>query len=238
MLDRRPPMTLPENSSILLDLNEEEWCRFLGEIAHKMKNQIGGIHGFCSLLEKDLEDHDTDRRLAVKAQEGILQLNSLLTLFMKIFHRVEPQPGTVDLAALLKETLHRFARREAGERAPVLIAPERPLKARLDPEWLREWTWQALIFTSGVSQKTETLRLEELDGGRFQIGLEFVLARDVHPVNRAERISELLLNAEPFELRLSLAIAARYSRLLGGRLEYGAPAQTRRILTLHLNQGR
>jgi hypothetical protein len=230
-------MSLSEKSSIRLDLNEEEWCRFLGEIGHKMKNQIGGIHGFCSLLEKDLTEDDPNQRLAVKAQEGILQLNSLLTLFMKIFHSVEPQPGNIDLAALFKDTLHRFGCREPGAKAPVLIGPERPLQARLDPEWLKDWTWQALAFGSGISQKIESLRLEELDGGRFRIGLEFALARDGHSVNRAERIGELLLNAEPFELRLSLAIVARYSRLLGGKLEYSAPAQARRLLTLQLNQG-
>jgi len=238
MRDPGTVMALPEKSSILLDLNEEEWCRFLGEIAHKMKNQIGGIHGFCSLIEKDLAEEDPNRRLAAKAQEGILQLNSLLTLFMKIFHKVEPQPENVDLAALLKDTLHRFGGREKGAKATVLVAPARTLKARLDPDWLKEWSWQALVFASGMSQRIETLRLEESDGGRFRIGVEFILSRDGHSANRAEQVGDLLMKAEPFELRLSLAIAARYSRLLGGILEYGAPTQTRRVITLQLNQGR
>jgi hypothetical protein len=237
MHDRDAPMTPAENSSLLLGLNEEEWCRFLGEIAHKMKNKIGGVHGFCSLLEKDLDEEDPRRRLANKAQEGILQLNSLLTLYMKIFRQAEPQPADADISALLRDALLRHSSREAGRAPPALAAPERGLTARVDSDGLMEWTTQALEFADGISSKIEALRLDALDGGRCRIGLEFTLPRDGQQPNRSKRIGDLLLQAEPFELRLSLAVVVRTGRFLGGILEYGAPAPSRRLLTLQLNQG-
>jgi hypothetical protein len=227
-------MTPDGNSSILIGLNEAEWCRFLGEVAHKMKNKIGGIHGFCSLLEKDLGDEDPRLRLVHKAQEGILQLNSILTLYMEIFRQMELQPADTDVSALLRDALIRYSGRIP---APALTAPAQSLTARVDPDGLMEWTAQSLAFAGGVSSKLESLRLEAQDEGCFRIALEFTLPRDGQSANRSERLGDLLLNAEPFELRLSLAVVVRIGAALGGMLQYGAPSPSKRLLTLQLNQG-
>jgi signal transduction histidine kinase len=237
MHDRGAPMIPAENSSILLGLNEAEWCRFLGEAAHKMKNKIGGIHGFCSLLEKDLEEEDPRCRLVHKAQEAVLQLNYILTLYMRIFHQAELQPSDTDVSALLRDALLRYSGQASGRQAPALAAPEGSVTARVDPDGLMEWTVQALTFAAGVSSRIETLRLEARADGGLRIALEFALPREGQPANRSERIGELLLKAEPFELRLSLAVVVRTCVLLGGILEYGAPSPSKRLLTLQLNQG-
>jgi signal transduction histidine kinase len=227
--------------SILPDLNEEEWCRFLSEIAHKMKNKLGGIHGFSSLLEKDLEEEDPRRRLIMKAQEGILQLNALLILYMKIFTVVESQPEELDLVPLLSDAVSRFNGRAipgVPSRAPVPAAPDRPVLASSDRDLLMEWMIQALTFVTGVSEKIETIQLERLGDERILIGIAYALPRKSLPCNHSERIADLILNSEPFETRLSLAIAARIGRILGGTMENRALSTLRRLMTLQLSKGR
>lgn len=232
-------MAASGNNPNLLDLNEEEWCRFLSDIAHKMKNKLGGIHGFSALLEKDLDEEDPRKRLILKAQDGILQLNAILIQYMKIFSRIDPQPKDSDLAALLRDAILRFGsqRPPGGQaKAPVFAAPPKPVHAVLDQDLLMEWTVQALTFASGVSEKIESVQLEGFPDGRLRIGIAFTLTRNGLPANESERIPELLLNAEPFESRLSLAIAARAGRILGGVTENRALSPAKRLMTLQLSQ--
>jgi len=228
-------------NSNLLDLNEEEWCRFLSEIAHKMKNKLGGIHGFSALLEKDLEEDDPRKRLILKAQDGILQLNTLLILTMKIFSKVEPQLKDADLVPLLRDAILRFeSQKRPGDpaKAPGLIAPDRPVYALLDHDLLMEWTVQVLAFASGVSEKIETVQLERLGDEQLRIGVAYTLSRNGLSANQSECVTDLLLNAEPFETRLFLAIAARVGRILGGITETRALSSSKRLMTLQLSKGR
>jgi len=142
---------------------------------------------------------------------------------------------------LLRDAILRFESQKppgVPAKAPVLIAADRPVYAFLDQDLLMEWTVQALAFASGVSEKIETVQLESLGDERLRVGVAYTLSRNGFSANQSESVTDLLLNAEPFETRLFLAIAARIGRILGGITETRALSSSKRLMTLQLSKGR
>jgi len=50
-----------------------------GNVAHELRNPIGGIGGFAALLERDLDVEDPRRKLVQKIIEGVARLNNIAT---------------------------------------------------------------------------------------------------------------------------------------------------------------
>jgi nitrogen-specific signal transduction histidine kinase len=55
----------------------------LHELAHDIRNPLGGIRGFAALLEKDLEDRPELQRMASYIIKGTDDLNMLITTILK-----------------------------------------------------------------------------------------------------------------------------------------------------------
>jgi hypothetical protein len=222
------------------ELNEEQLGTFLADIAHKMKNKLGGIHGFASLLEKDLPEEDSKLRLAQKVQDGILQLNTILIQFMKIFQQVDPQQKTIDLPRFLQDCILQANKENALlflAGAPPLSSSEASFMESVDPDCLREVIVQAMVFVASISGKIERIHFSMSGADTVQIGLDYILPKDTHTKNRSTQVAELILNAQPFESRLALAVAAKYCRTLKGNLEIRSPSNSRRMLLIQLKRG-
>ncbi len=50
-----------------------------GQVAHELRNPLGGIGGFAALLDRDLEREDPRRKLVQKIIEGVSRLNKTAT---------------------------------------------------------------------------------------------------------------------------------------------------------------
>ncbi len=50
-----------------------------GQVAHELRNPLGGIGGFAALLDRDLEREDQRRKLVQKIIEGVSRLNKTAT---------------------------------------------------------------------------------------------------------------------------------------------------------------
>lgn len=60
-----------------------ELKKILHELAHDIRNPLGGIRGFASLLEKDLADRPELQRMASYIIQGTDDLNGLITATLK-----------------------------------------------------------------------------------------------------------------------------------------------------------
>jgi hypothetical protein len=229
-----------DSNSCLFHLCEEEQTQFFAEIAHKMKNKLGGIHGFTALLEKDLSVGDPKQRLVKKIQDGILQLNSILIDFMKLFQKSEPQLKSVDIVPLLQDGWHCFwdEHSAAGQsEIPSFESLEGEVRVITDPELTEELFMHLCSFAWCFSKKIEKAHLDVQDPNSVQISLVYCLPQDTPPKCRTVDVHELILNAEPFEARLSLAIATKCQWLLNGTLVIHVLSHYRRRLTFQLNRG-
>lgn len=74
---------LTEIKSLQEELKRTERLKVLGQmsatVAHEIRNPLGGIEGFASLLERDLRGDDDKHRLVVNILDGSRSLNHIVT---------------------------------------------------------------------------------------------------------------------------------------------------------------
>lgn len=84
--------------------------RLMAEFAHEIKNPLGGIEGFASLLKKELEREPRLAKLADRVIDGVSTISSTINQFLELSLERQPQ----------KEK--KFSLREIAEQAAAEIS--------------------------------------------------------------------------------------------------------------------
>ncbi len=74
-------------------------------VAHEIRNPLGGIKGFASLLSRDLEDRPEQQQMANYIIEGTDNLNNLVTNVLNYSRPLKVEYEQVDLIHLCKDLL-------------------------------------------------------------------------------------------------------------------------------------
>jgi len=134
---------LTERLKLQEALRHQERMQDLGEgaaqIAHEIRNPLGGIRGFASLLARDLAGQSHLQEMALAILEGTKALESLVAKILHFARPVQVHPRTVDLGPLLKQ-LGRFVKVDPAFPASVKMAlhiPNAPVLAPVDSEALK-----------------------------------------------------------------------------------------------------
>lgn len=75
-------------------------------LAHEIRNPLGGIKGFAHLLQRDLEDKPTLKRLAGYIEKGVANLETTLTKVLNHYHHLHL--AKVDLVQLIEELIEHL----------------------------------------------------------------------------------------------------------------------------------
>lgn len=209
-----------KSHSVFWGLQDPLIRTFLGEVIHKIKNKLGGISGFVTLLERDMVmvTDSANARLFQKIQDGILQLNDFLISFMKLFQDHEISPAEFDLVQLLRSTWNEFEKIDTF--VPKLKNTQVelghfPLYIFSDAEQWREMVYQLFFFGGTVMTEVNALLLKPEDTNTIHIQL----------IGKGNVPNEALIGDEisqwmtcsyfPIEARLALFLATLYGHRLG-----------------------
>jgi PAS domain S-box-containing protein len=108
-------------------------------VAHEIRNPLGGIVGFASLLERDLDLGDPRRRLVKKIIEGVGSLNQIVTSLLEYARPMRPRFREIDLVHVVDQTTRIFEMDVHQEDSGITIlrnVPPDPVLCRADPEQL------------------------------------------------------------------------------------------------------
>ena len=108
-------------------------------VAHEIRNPLGGIRGYATLLYRDLAEQKNLQEMAGYVIEGTKSLESLVSMILSYARPVQIQPRSVELGAFLKQ-LGKFVRVDPAYPSNVKIEthiPIDPILAPIDPEALR-----------------------------------------------------------------------------------------------------
>ncbi len=117
----------------------------LGEIAatvaHEVRNPLGGIAGFASLLKRDLPEDHSGQRFVDKIIRGVENLNDSVTSLLTYAREISLSPREIELKSFLADivTYLRADTNHVGSRYQITtkLSPQ-DLHWRLDPEQFRQ----------------------------------------------------------------------------------------------------
>jgi len=76
-----------------------------GNVAHELRNPLGGIGGFAALLERDLDVDDPRRKLVQKIIEGVARLNNTATNLLVYTRPVRPKKRPENIVQIIEDVL-------------------------------------------------------------------------------------------------------------------------------------
>ncbi|MBN2288696.1 MAG: PAS domain S-box protein [Candidatus Glassbacteria bacterium] len=128
-----------------VEVNRSRTLSALGEmaanVAHEIRNPLGGIGGFAALLERDLDDDDPRRNLVKKIIEGVASLDKIVTNLLIYTRPIKPDLRWIDLTAYVDEVLS-FVEVELESQHPRIdVRREFPgcqVGVRIDPSLMQQ----------------------------------------------------------------------------------------------------
>ena len=132
-----------EKQRMLLVANRNDRLKELGEmaatVAHEIRNPLGGIRGYASLLYRDLEREKHLQEMASLIIEGTKSLEKFVTTVLHYARPVQILPQSVEMGHFLKQ-LVKFVKVDPACPPQIkwsLHIPDDPILAPIDPEAMK-----------------------------------------------------------------------------------------------------
>lgn len=131
-------------------------------VAHEIRNPLGGIKGFASLLKRDLQNEPRYVKMTEYIIEGTDTLNRLVTNVLNYSRPIQLEIKTIDLPILLQELKAHF---EADTQLSQSISIElestfQTLELKVDPQLIKCALLNLMVNAKqAMSEKGGTLRL-------------------------------------------------------------------------------
>ena len=204
--------------------------RFLTGMTHELRTPLHGIIGYAELLslEGGLNPAQSERVAAMMAAgEHLLgMINAVLDVSQIEADRLELHPDEIELSDFARICLDVVRPAAEAKGVALILAAEEPLRLVADPTRLRQvlinLLGNAIKFTPAGSIE---LRLRKIEDGDF-MRLEVADTGPGIPAQHRDKLFQTFerLNAKAVSgiegSGVGLALAARLTRLMGGRIGY------------------
>jgi signal transduction histidine kinase len=112
----------------------------LGEMAagmaHEIRNPLGGIQLYASLLSRDLADRPESRALVGKISGGVRRLESLVSQVLNFTGEIRIAAVPMDLASVVRDTLELVRQQQSAKQVTIDVRGPDALLVRADPALL------------------------------------------------------------------------------------------------------
>ncbi|MDE3046589.1 MAG: two-component sensor histidine kinase [Verrucomicrobiota bacterium] len=125
----------------------KELGEMAAQVAHEIRNPLGGIRGFATLLHRDLVHEPHLQEMAAQVIEGTKALEKLVTTVLQYTRPTHIVPQTLDLSFHIKQ-LAKFIKVDPAFPSNVklqLHLAEEPLLAPFDPNALKSALLNLLV---------------------------------------------------------------------------------------------
>ena len=108
----------------------------LGEMAagmaHEIRNPLGGIQLYASLLGKDVSDRPASLQLVNKISGGVKRLEALVSQVLQFAREIHASVGPADLAEIVEQTLDLTVQQRTVAGVSCQTSGPRPMPVRVD----------------------------------------------------------------------------------------------------------
>jgi signal transduction histidine kinase len=118
------------------ELSRRQRMAALGEMAagmaHEIRNPLGGIQLYASMLADDLREHPEALLLAHKISAGVKRLEGLVGQVLQFTREIQAHPGEADLAEIVDQAVELAADRIGPRGIECTTEGPRPMNVRVD----------------------------------------------------------------------------------------------------------
>lgn len=112
----------------------------LGEMAagmaHEIRNPLGGIQLYASMLARDLEDREDSLALVHKMKRGVKRLEEIVSQVLSFSREIRPNSLDTDLVALIHQTIELASPQMQNRSVRAVYEGPAMLVAQIDPTLL------------------------------------------------------------------------------------------------------
>lgn len=194
---------------------DEQLRLMLAQVAHEIRNPLGGLELFASAAAEAEEPEERDRLLK-RIRTEVTALNRIIDDFLAFARPMEPDPVDHDVRDPLGEALE-LAGFEAERRGVEVQSalPSRPLGVSADPDHVKRIVLN--LLRNGIQAGSRVLLAVETRGDEVMVRV-----RDDGPGLPEElegRVFEPFVSEKEQGAGLGLAIVKRLAEVNGGRVE-------------------
>lgn len=133
----------------------------LGEMAagmaHEIRNPLGGIQLYASLLAKDVVQMPASLQLVEKISGGVRRLEALVSQVLQFTREIEASPADVDLAEVIDEAMELASPRTANFKCR--LGGPRPMIVRADRLLLSQAILNLLLNAADACGESGTIEV-------------------------------------------------------------------------------
>jgi signal transduction histidine kinase len=212
-----------ENVRLRTELVQRERLAALGEaaavMAHEVRNPVGSILNAGSLLQKEVVGSEAQAALLRVIGEEARRLDRLVSDLLDLGRPLAPRIRSVDLYELAQKSVSVLAgRSQASTVEMIVIEPEAPVLANLDPDLAQLALWN--VLRNAVQASPPGKRVEvtvEARGDRAALVVDD--EGPGFPADRAERLLEPFHTTRATGTGIGLAVVRRVVEACRGSIE-------------------
>ncbi len=209
------------------------------DVVHKIKNSLGGIGGFATLLEKDLGSGDPRIRLVKRIQTGVVKLNELIINLTTLISPSKPIFKKVQLQSIISSAWKNLFQKDDAFGSLMTVHPDLKngaIELYADPYLMDKLFFHAFRFTQLMDSKIE--RIDVTPQSEDIVHIQIFIFMNNSSGSLKGSIIQMMNSCEPIEAKLSLAIVLKMVELLKGRVSFNKKSANRRILFIELLKGK
>jgi signal transduction histidine kinase len=158
----------------------------LGEMAagmaHEIRNPLGGIQLYSSMLAKDLSDRPESLQIIRKISGGVRRLEALVSHVLQFTREMTARTAEVDLAEALDQTIELACQQLQARNVTCTATGPRPMSVKVDPLLIEQAVLNLILNATEAIEGGGAITIEYDRPAETSDGKQFnLIVRDTGP---------------------------------------------------------
>ena len=151
----------------------------LGEMAagmaHEIRNPLGGIQLYASMLARDVADRPDSAQTVNKIRNGVQHLESLVSQVLQFTREIRPALAPADLGDVIEQAVELAAQRLADHQIKCDVRIAQPIPVTIDARLISQALLNLILNAADAMQRGGCLTIQAAVPGDEQPAHQFTL---------------------------------------------------------------